>query len=184
MMNRDTSILILTVKTKTSENTIDLGEDLKIDPMNINDAFIEQPAKFAYWATVAIQAKALLEKKKSEVERQEEYLKKTLVGELDNEVRANLEMNGEKITETKVTNGIYIHERYKEEQAKLYALKDELLELQQKFAVLDIAKESMNQRKDMLISLGANLRLEGNNAELSLKVQRVNEMMKNSNKGD
>lgn len=181
-MNKDMEILEICVKTKSSETNINLAEDLAIDAININEAFCEQPAKFAWWATVAAQAKALVEHKKSEVERTEDYLKKTLMGELDAEVRASLEMNGEKVTESKVANGIYVHPKYKETQEKLYKLKDELLELQQKFAVLDIAKESMNQRKDMLISLGAQLRLEGNNTELVVKEKAAAEVIKNNRK--
>ncbi len=172
-MNRDMEILEITVKTKNSENCINLAKDLVIDTININEAFCEQPAKFAWWATVAMQAKSLVDHKKLELEKMEDYLKKTLVGELDSEVRTSLEMNGEKVTESKVTNGIYIHDKYKATQERIYKLKDELLELQKKFAVLDIAKESMNQRKDMLISLGAQLRLEGGNLDLAIKGKKV-----------
>ena len=178
METRDMEILEITVKTKSSETTLDLAKDLQIDPMNINEAFCEQPAKFAWWATVAAQAKALVEKKKAEIEQTEEYLKKTLVGELDAEVRTALEMNGEKVTEGKVTNGIYAHPRYQETQKRVFDLRAELLDLQQKYAVLDIAKESMNQRKDMLISLGAQLRLEGNNSELVLLKEKAAKTIK------
>ena len=100
-------ILNIEVKTQTSKAMINLGEDLDVKPENLNEAFIEQPAKFAYWATVALQAKALVDKKKLEVEKQDDYLRKSLVGELDAEIRKELELNGDKITEAKVTNGIY-----------------------------------------------------------------------------
>lgn len=169
MSNHDWSILHIEVKTRTSINELDLYEDLRISPENLNTDFCEQPAKYAYWATVAAQARALVDSKKADVERCEDYLKKTLVGELDTEVRRDLEMEGEKVTEAKVTNGIYVHEKYRAEQQKLYDLKDELLKLQSELAVLDIAREAMNQRKDMLISLGAQMRQEGSNAELLIK---------------
>lgn len=171
------SILNIEVKTQSSTHQVNLGEDLLIEPEHMNEAFIEQPAKFAYWATVALQAKSLVDKKKLEVDKQEDYLKKNLIGELDGEVRKELELNGEKVTEAKVTNGIYTHERYQEEQSKLYHLKDELLELQNKFAILDIAKESMNQRKDMLISLGAQLRMESNNTDLTIKAEAAKKII-------
>ena len=77
-------------------------------------------------------------------------------------------MNGEKITEQKVLNGIYYSTEYRDEMSNLYELKEELLELQSQLSVLDIARESMNQRKDMLISLGAQLRQEGNNLDLTI----------------
>ena len=173
-MERDMSILNITVKTKNSENDVDLGADLKINSADINQDFCEQPAKFAWWATVAVQAQALVDRKKMEVDKQDDYIRKTLVGELDTEVRQEMEMNGEKATETRVTNRIYVHERYKAEVAKLYDLKEELLELQQKSALLNVAKDAMVQRKDALISLGAQLRLEGNNStDLSLKAAEV-----------
>lgn len=172
--NHDMSILNIEVVTRTSTNQIDLAEDLRINSVDINKDFCEQPAKFAYWATVAVQAQALVDRKKMEVDNQDDYIRKTLVGELDAEVRQEMEMNGEKATETKVTNRIYIHERYKAEVTKLYDLKEELLELQQKSALLNVAKDAMVQRKDALISLGAQLRLEGNNStDLSLKAAEV-----------
>lgn len=177
-MERDMSILSLTVKTKNSENTVDLGEDLKINSTDINQDFCEQPAKFAWWATVAVQAQALVDRKKMEVDRQDEYIRKTLIGELDADVRMELEMNGEKATETKVTNRIYVHDRYKEEVKKLYDLKDELLDLQVQSATLNAAKEAMIQRKDALISLGAQLRTEGvNSSDLSIKAAQAVEVI-------
>ena len=95
-MERDMSILNITVKTKNSENDVDLGADLKINSADINQDFCEQPAKFAWWATVAVQAQALVDRKKMEVDKQDDYIRKTLVGELDAEVRQEMEMNGEK----------------------------------------------------------------------------------------
>lgn len=173
-MKHDMTILNITVKTKTSENTVDLGEDLKINSSDINQNFCEQPAKFAWWATVAVQAQSLVDRKKMEVDKQEEFIRKTLVGELDAEVRMDMEMNGEKATETKVTNRIYVNEKYKEEVKKLYELKDELLELQYQSNILQAAKEAMIQRKDALISLGAQLRIEGNNSsDLSIKAKEI-----------
>lgn len=177
MTDRDTSILSIVVKTKTSENTIDLAKDLKIDIDNINDSFIDQPCKYAYWATVAAQAKTLADRKKLEVDRQEDYLKKTLIGELDVAVRQDLELNGEKITETKVTNGIYAHEMYKEQMDRLYSLKEEFVELQSQVDVLEAAREAMDQRKDSLISLGAQLRTEGSNTDLTIRKAQANEII-------
>ena len=158
-------ILQIDVHTLTSHTKVDLAEDLQIYPEDIKGAYIEQSAKYAYWATVALQAKFLYDRKKQEVNRQDEYLKKTLYGRLDAEVRAMLEMDGEKITEAKVGNAINIHENYLAEQDKLYKLQDELLALQEQYQKLEIAKEAMNQRKDMLISLGAQLRLESSNTD-------------------
>lgn len=138
----------------------DLADDLKFTPEDINAAYMNQPAKFAYWAIIAAQSKSALDKKKLEVERQEDFLKKTLVGELDRVVRQNLETEGERVTEAKVSSNIFVHARYLEEQSKLYQLQEEMLELQQQYGLLYAAKEAMIHRKDMLVSLGAQLRQE------------------------
>ena len=143
------------------QSPADLSSDLKISSEDINDAYINHSAKFAYWSVVAVQAKIAVDKKKLEVERQDEYIKKNLAGELDASVRLKLNRDGERITEARVTAGIYSHHRYQTEQAKLYALQDELLELQGQYNLLYAAKEAMNHRKDMLVSLGAQLRQEG-----------------------
>ena len=158
-------ILEIEVHTSKSHITVNLADDLEIKSTDIKSAYMEQPGKFAYWSTVALQAKFAYERKKQEVNRQEEYLRKTLYGELDSVVRAQMEMDGEKITETKVASNICTNEQYLEEQAKLYELQDELIVLQGRYQQLDAAKEAMNQRKDMLISLGAQLRAENANTE-------------------
>lgn len=156
--------LKLEVVTKESVTTINLADDLEINPDDIKEAYMEQPGKFAYWATVAIQAKYAYERKKQEVGRQDEYLRKTLYGELDKQTRLKMELDGEKITEARVSNNILTHPKYLSEQEKLYHLQDELLECQERYIQLDMAKEAMNQRKDMLISLGAQLRLENSSS--------------------
>ena len=158
-------VLKVEVHTSQSHVIVDLAEDLNIDTTDINTAYIEQPGKFAYWATVALQAKFAYERKKQEVNRQEDFLKKTLYGKLDSTIRAQLELDGERITEAKVINAINTHKDYLIEQEHLYQLQSELLELQERFQQLEVAKESMNQRKDMLISLGAQLRLENSNTD-------------------
>ena len=181
--NHDWEILNIEVRTKSSVNQINLAEDLKVAMENINECFIEQPAKYAYWATVAAQAQSLVDHKKLEVDKQEEYLKKTLIGELDTEVRQELEMNGERVTETKVTNGIYVHPRYLEHQEILFELRQELLDLQENSTILNIAKDSMMQRKDVLISLGANMRNEGTNLDLSMKKATANDIINKNRRG-
>lgn len=151
------------------QSQADLSSDLRISSEDINDAYINHSAKFAYWSVVAAQAKIAVDKKKLEVERQDEYMKKTLLGELDASVRRKLNQEGERVTEARVTAGIYSHSRYQEEQDKLYALQDELLELQGQYSLLYAAKEAMNHRKDMLVSLGAQLRQEGDNGDVYVK---------------
>ena len=157
-------ILTFRVKLDSGVVDMDLSRDLKFSAEELNTAYIEQPAKFAYWAMLATQSKTLSDRKKLEVERYESYLKTTLEGELDTEVRNNLSMDGEKITESKVSSNIHTHPRYLDAVNKLTALKVELIELQNQTNLLNIAKDAFIQRKDMIISLGANIRQEKTNA--------------------
>ena len=61
---------------------------------------------------------------------------------------------------------------------KLKRLRIEYAEANGEAAILEAAKDAMDQRKDMLISLGAQLRSEGNNADLSVKKEQVKEMLR------
>lgn len=177
---RDWSILTVELSTNQGTATMDLAKDLAINIDNLNEDFCNQPSLYAWWATVACQARAISDKYKLKVEQKEEYIKKTLVGELDLEVRRNLEMDGEKVTEAKVTNGIYSHPRYQEALQELYTIKEEYLDANSKAVTLEVARDAMNQRKDALISLGAQLRNEYNNSELSIKKQQVKSILAKS----
>ena len=146
-------ILKFSVKLGDGVVDMDLAGDLKFSSEDLNTAYIEQSAKFAYWAVLATQSKTLSDKKKWEVDRYENYLKTTLEGELDNEVRITLTMEGEKITESKVESKIHTHPKYLEAVDKLNTLKTELIELQNQTNLLTIAKDAFVQRKDMIISL-------------------------------
>lgn len=177
MAERDWSVLEVNVKTRNLEQRMNLGDDLAIEVGDINKSFCDQPAKFAWWATVAAQARSLYEHKREEVSRKEDYIRKSLVGQLDAVVRRDLELNGEKVTEAKVEKGIYAHKDYEEACQELYELRDEMLELQENYLMLEAAKTALDQRKDMLISLGAQIRQEGNNADLTIR-ERANNIVK------
>ena len=179
-MDRDWSILSVEVKTKRTTDVMNLADDLAIDEGNINEAFINQPALYAWWATVAAQARAISDHSKLDVERQEDYIKKTLMGELDTKVRQELDMNGEKITESKVEKAIYASEEYKAANEELFALKEKYLNDSETAITLEIARDSMNQRKDALISLGAQLRNESDNSDLSIRKQAAKDIVGSS----
>lgn len=166
---RDVEFLCLTVEMSGKTYSQDLNEDLRINSSDINESYIDQPSKFAWWAVLAAQARAKADRIKSAIEKQDEYIRKILTGELDAEVRKNLELDGEKVTEGKVTNGIYQHERYIEEMDKLHNLRDEYVEANEDACILEAAKDALNQRKEMLISLGAQMRIDMSNTELTMK---------------
>lgn len=181
---RDTSFLELDVNMSGKHYKQDLAEDLKINVDDINESYIDQPSKFAWWAVLAAQARARADKLKSSVDKQDEHIRKTLMGELDAKVREELELDGEKVTEGKVTNGIYKHPRYVEEMAKLHALRDEFVEANEDASILGAAKDAMNQRKEMLISLGAQLRTDMSNVELDMKKKQAADIISAKKRGN
>ena len=170
---RDIEFLCLTVEMSGKTYVQDLNEDLRINADDINESYIDQPSKFAWWAVLAAQARAKADRIKSAIEKQDEYIRKILTGELDAAVRKSLELDGEKVTEGKVTNGIYKNDRYIEEMTKLHNLRDEYVEANEDACILEAAKDAMNQRKDMLISLGAQMRTDMSNTELTMKKKVV-----------
>ena len=89
---RDTEFLCLTVEMSGKTYAQDLNEDLRINADDINESYIDQPSKFAWWAVLAAQARAKADRIKSAIEKQDEYIRKILTGELDAEVRKNLEL--------------------------------------------------------------------------------------------
>ena len=158
-------ILNVHIQVDSSSYDVNLEDDLSFSEDNINQAYIDQPVKFAWWATIAAQTKATIDQKKIEVERQEDFLKKTVTAELDIKVRRQLAEEGERVTEARVNSAIISHPDYKQAQQDLYSLQDELLDLTKQYNLIIAAKEAMIQRKDMLISLGAQLRQKFSNEE-------------------
>ena len=174
LSNKDLSILEVTVKLPQNSYDLDLAKDSQIDVNNLNQGFIEQPTIFAWYATLAALAKSKVTRLKREVEKQDDYIKKTLIGTLDSKVRKQLEINGEKVTETKVTNAIYADVEYISNMQKLNGLKDELTDAEENSAILDVARETMIQRKDMLISLGAQVRSDyDNTGDVGIKGEEI-----------
>lgn len=153
------NVLEFTIKID-SDVKLDLSEDLLINVADITESYIDQPAKYAYWATLASKARSKANKLKSKIDKEQDYLKTTLTGKLDSKARQQLEIDGEKITETKVTAWIQSSREYTEQKELIYELQDKYLEADEQARLLEVGRDTMMQRKDMLISLGAQLRNE------------------------
>lgn len=176
MSDTDTRMDILNFTIATVDGVpteTELGDDLAIDPGDINQSFIDQPGKFAWWAVMAAKARAKADRLKVAAEKQDDFIRKTLVGTLDSKVRQELELDGEKITESKVTSGIYKHADYIAAVDEYNKLREQWVQANEDASVLEAARDAMYQRKDMLISLGANMRMDMSNVELSMKKQQV-----------
>jgi hypothetical protein len=123
-----------------------LEEDIRINPSNLELEFVEQANRFAYWALMSEQAKDLAARKKIQLDM--------LYARLDFQTRDTHHQNGSKFTEKMIEGEVTTNQDYQVTNL-------DLADLRKLSALLQVAKEAMVMRKDMLISLGANYRAEG-----------------------
>lgn len=149
------NLLTVTLKLKNGEvKEFDIKKELEISKATLNENFIEQPGKYAWWAAVAETAKAQRDYLEAELDKAE--------AQADYNVRLKLELDGVKITEALVKQNIKLDAGYQEALEKYNQAKKNA-------AILDKIVRAFDQRLEALISLGANLRKEENNAEVALK---------------
>lgn len=117
---------------------------LDINKDDLDNEFADQPVKYFYWA-------ALTEVANDKMLRLKHALEHTYA-QIEFEVRTSAKENSVKLTEAMVEGQTKSHTKY---QSKL----DEYLDACALVGKLKACKEAMAQRKDMLVSLGANNRL-------------------------
>lgn len=170
----NSELLKVSVTTNDEQYDLNVEEELKINRTNLSESYIDQPAKFAWYAVLAAKASAQAYALKNAIDQKDDYIRKQLTGKLDAEVRKQLELDGEKVTEGKVTNAINCHEEYLQEVEELNALRDKYVLIKEDADILMGIKEAFDQRKDMLISLGAQMRADMSNLELTMKEEEYN----------
>lgn len=138
------------------------SDDVNIEKSNLNQAFLTQAGKFVFWSTLSSKSRVVAERAKNNLENYEDWMKKILKSDLDAKVRLDMEMNGEKITEGKVETAIYREKQWKDAVEELKILQNVLAEHNEEFFIIRSVSEAMEMRKDLLISLSANLRAEYN----------------------
>jgi len=124
-----------------------LEEDIEIDPSDLDAEFVEQPRKFAWWAMVCELAKDQLARRKYDMEK--------LYAKVDADKRMDAVKNKVKKTERMIENEVITDKRYQQAMLKF-------LDAKKQHGILYAGKQAFEQRKEMLISLGANYRAEGN----------------------
>jgi len=131
----------------------DIKEKLKVDPKNLNAELIEQPGLFAYYAYE-------MSKKKEELEELELDLD-ILESETDRKVRNNFLIKNEKVSEKKVEMVVMSITKVKE-------LKRKIIKVNAEYNILKGIVRAYEQRKDVLVSLSANMR-EENKSDINLR---------------
>lgn len=145
----DTKVLDIDITIGKVEYTNSLKEDLEINKDDLNTEFLNQSEKFAYYGTLSEMAKDKLARNKRELE--------LLEARIDSEIRIqanNIRTSDPKakITEEAIKKGVVADTRYQDKVL-------EMLDASKMAGILQVAKEAFQQRKDMLVSLGANSRL-------------------------
>jgi len=137
----------------------DVESDLRIDPNNLSEEAAQQGAKYAYYAAVAEEAMADVERLKNE--------KELRIAELAKEMRAKLQAAGEKITEIRV-------EQMVKQDARYQRVQEALIEAQRKAGVLRAIEKAFSQRKDMIWVM-AMLASREMNAKVAIERARLSE---------
>ena len=138
-----------TISINGIEYDNNLEEDLRVDRTDLDSAFATQHELFAKYATMHELAKDNLERTKRMLD--------ILYAQIDREKRVAAKqeqaMNSKfKYTEKMCENEVITDPRYQEMHIKL-------LDAKKLVGVLGVGKEAFAQRKEMLISLGANQRV-------------------------
>jgi hypothetical protein len=123
----------------------ELYDNLTIDDTDLDKEFRQQPRLFAWWAAVETLIKDLYETRKMQLKR--------LYAVLDSRVREDGKATKTKLTEKMVENTVITKPEYQKAE-------NELSKIRKQFGLAHVGKEAFEQRKEMLISLGANRRSE------------------------
>jgi hypothetical protein len=123
----------------------ELYDNLTIDDTDLDKEFVEQPRLFAWWAAVETLIKDLYETKKTQLKR--DY------AVIDARVREEGKITETRLTEKMIENTVITDPKYQ-------IAENELAEIRKQFSLAHVGKEAFEQRKEMLISLGANRRSE------------------------
>jgi len=135
----------LTIKLDKNSYECNVNQELKVDPNNMNEEFERQAGKFAWWGT-------LMELARNDYLKKRQQRKETEASEYA-ELRKLFEKDGKRVTEKQLETKVTL-------SPKVKACVIAEIEAQKQANILAVITEAFRQRKDMLVSLGSNLRTE------------------------
>jgi len=131
----------------------DLNDDAGIDQNNLNEGLIQQPAILARWLELHVDAQEIL--------RRSKMRRAIIEAQVFTKIKRVAFKNGEKITETAAKEKVKLEEEWQTAQSDYIGVHKDV-------DYLAAGLEMLRQKKDMLMSLGANLRA-GLDAEPCIK---------------
>lgn len=118
---------------------------VQINEADMNAEFVKVPAQLAYWNNrYAIIYRHWLERK---------AMKEQLYAQLAIDIRTRLSIGASRVTLTEVESAVLLEPEYQQAKAKEIVAESEKVRL---FGILD----AIRSKRDMLVSLGANMRAE------------------------
>lgn len=135
----------------------DIDTDLNGD---IKTHYLEQASRYLFWASLEAKARNKRDTQKSKLEATEQHLKTVLKSELYSDCKTELELAGEKVTEAKIEAAIFSSKDYKKALETIQKLTEELDDINYAYFLIKSVSDAFSMRKDMLMGLGAYIRLE------------------------
>ena len=144
MSNQD-SILKISLSVGGSIYDRDISEDLTISRETLNEDCISQSSLYAWYSVLAENARDERDRAKDKINVTD--------AQLDAQIREELTEAKEKITDKKVEQAVKRHDLYREAV-------NSHLQACHTFGILVAAQNAFGHRKEMLVTLAANMRRE------------------------
>jgi hypothetical protein len=157
MDEKSTGIGIVDLKVGDQEYRLLPDDELKISEETINEDLKNQASYYAFYAVMQEQADAELASAKLALEVVEALL--------DGEKRKEALASGTKVTEAFISQQIRLEDQYQEAAIALNRAKTQV-------GILRAIKDGFSHRKDMLVTLAANMRIQ---ADPSIHVFKLQE---------
>jgi len=141
----------------SEEQTVNLDyeDELKLSEEEINNELRDQPSLYAYYAVLGEMAEAALAEAKLQLD--------TTTASLDGKYREQLASMG-KVTENLVANSVKVDEDYIAAVLRVNVARKNV-------GLLGAIKEAFRHRKDMLVTLASNMRIQ---ADSTLYIRKPN----------
>ncbi|QVD58107.1 hypothetical protein BT3_146 [Staphylococcus phage BT3] len=142
-----------TIKDRNGNSQeFDITDELKITEYTIQEDFMQQSAKYAFWASILEKVRAYSEMEQRNLE--------TIGSKLNLTIRQEYEQQGKKPTKDMIESSVYIHDSYQQQLKVVEAWNYKVKQLQ-------YVVKAFETRRDMMIQLGAELRQTNKNGGIT-----------------
>lgn len=144
-----------TVRTLSGKSrTFSVDDIFTIDETDLTKEFIQQPTLYGFFATAMAAAEDQMNRA--------EYMKEQEYAAADDAARRTMDLNGQKYTETVIRNMAQMDEQYAE-------IVEKELQAKYDYKILKSIVNALEQRANMLISVGSHLRHEANMTGMNIR---------------